>query len=236
MCFFLYLPMSIKQTLKILQMREPNQTTDHLQLLQALAEHLSFCCGYLPTINLYEGKIGALLALALHAKSVGDTIYEEQVIWLFERIVDEIDCRLGIGIEDGLAGVGYGMTLLFQLGAVAGDLDDALAEIDERIMEFDPRRIKDLSFRHGLRGVMAYVRLRQSINPAMHTFDISFLQELEQRCSEIDGGVPDIRPDGLLAHLDRPSFEMADFSGKSLGLSGGLSYYLLRAHNALLSF
>lgn len=70
----------------------------------------------------------------------------------------------------------------------------------------------------------------------MHTFDVSFLQELEQRCSEIDGGVPDVRPDGLLAHLDRPSFEMADFAGKSLSLSGGLSYYLLRAHNALLSF
>lgn len=74
-------------------MREPNQTTDHLQLLQALAEHLSFCCGYLPTINLYEGKIGVLLALALHAKSVGDTLSND---WL-GIAVGGVGVLVGIG-------------------------------------------------------------------------------------------------------------------------------------------
>lgn len=217
-------------------MKDLEQGVEGFLPLNAIVENLSFYCGYLPTNNLYEGKMGVLLALALYAKNSNDTIFNDQVIWLFEQIINNLDYQSGIRMEDGLVGVAYGIVLLHLIGIVDGDLDDALAEIDARIMEYDPRRMQDHSFRRGVGGIVAYVKLRSSIDPRLRTFDVRYLQDLHQSYLQLNEGKRISSPTQLLDNLDTPSFAAIDFAGKPIWLSGGLSYYLFKKYNALLPF
>lgn len=201
-----------------------------------MAENVSFYSGYLPTIGLYQGKMGAALSLALYAQAAKDELMNEQVLWLFEQVVEGIDSRLPLSMEEGVVGIAYGVTLLYSIGAIAGDLVGALIDIDQRIMEFDPRRMTDGSFRKGLGGIASYLELRSKFDPCLSTFDATYLTEMRQGCQEAGSRLEKLSPKQLLNALAAPDFEQSDFAGRPITLEAGSSYYLLHEYHALLPF
>ena len=110
-------------------------------------------------------------------------------------------------------------------GAVDGNLNDILGEIDAKIMEHDPRRLTDFSVRTGLGGLALYLELRQSVEP-VRTFDRQYMAEL-QAIMKNSGTLGECQ--GLMELLDSPAFPVSEYVEHPLGIDGGCAYYLLKS-------
>lgn len=206
-----------------------------IQYSQTLADYVRFYAPYLPKIGLYHGRIGVLLALKLGNIYRENKILEDSVNWLFESIIDQVDDRLPLGMEDGLVGVAYGISLLNQHTSMNLDLNDVLAEIDSRIMLFDPRRIQDTSFRSGLKGIMAYVSLREQ-EGRLTSLDSMYRYELSIQMQAKSLGLDCCNAwQMLLADLEVPKYSDSSYEDNPIYLSGGSSYFLLKSYDSLLS-
>ena len=76
-----------------------------------------------------------------------------------------------------------GIEYLVGQGFMEGCTDEILKDIDELIMERDPRRMHDLSFRKGLGGILYYVMvrlssLRETDNLPFDSFYLESLREV----------------------------------------------------------
>lgn len=131
-----------------------------------------------------------------------------------------------VGLEYGLAGIGYGTALLHSLGILEGDIAGSLAEIDRKIMERDPRRMTDMSLHSGAMGIRLYMALRQVSDPGLGTFDPQYIAELD---AATGSATPAYTPDILLRILNEPLFPIDEITGKPAGIDGGSAYYLVRS-------
>lgn len=196
-----------------------------MELLDRLKNHLMLKCLELQDISLYHGKTGIALALYLHAHQRQDENLEEYAWDLLQTVHDGVNECLPYGMEWGLAGIGFGITLLKKYEVLDCDLNAVLADIDTKIMEHDPRRLNNFSFRNGALGLYSYVRLRLSTEHHVNSFDSAYLAELQSLLQKEFQGRPlpslDISTDLLV-----PQWDIADFLDKPLGLDGGIAYYL----------
>lgn len=199
-----------------------------------IADYVRFYSAYLPTIGLYHGRMGVLLALRLYGLQNKDKLFEETATWLLEDVMERVDDRLPVGMEHGLVGIAFGVTLLHRYAGMEADLNDVLAEVDQWIMGFDVRRMEDVSFRSGLMGVVAYVNLRMSCGN-LTSLDAQYLHELSMRCQSLALSPQAGAWQLFLTDLDVPAFAATDYENKSIALCGGSSYYLLKSYDALLS-
>lgn len=197
------------------------------------ADYIRFYSPYLPTIDLYHGKMGCLLAMHLYGLQVKSHLYLESADWLLEDVLDHIDERLPLGMEHGLIGLAFGVSLLQRYGEMEVDLNEVLAEIDERIMQFDPRRIKDVSFRSGLLGVMAYLQLRKQCG-VVTSIDTQYIHEINDRCQQLNTELSKDSWTILLTDLFPPTFLPSNHENKAITLDGGSSYFILKSYDALL--
>ncbi len=178
-------------------------------------------------LGLYHGKMGIALALYAYAsrydkKHVGDFAWD-----MLQDVYKNVHDNMPIGLEFGLAGIGYGVTALKRQGLFDCDLNDVLSDVDSRIMLFDPRRMKDLSYRAGMLGVWNYINFRRQTEPALTSIDGMFLRELDEqmRRSGLDTSI--LQPKDVFADLNKPSWSLGEHSGKDFGIDGGMAYYLL---------
>lgn len=130
------------------------------EVLKDIATHLMIYSSTLNNIGLYHGKMGLILFFVHYSHYVGNTLFEDFAYSLLDDIYNEIDSSLSFDFENGLSGIGWAIEYLLQNGFMNGDSDDILEDIDRKIMEYDPRRITDKSFRSGLRGVSIYIQMR----------------------------------------------------------------------------
>ena len=96
--------------------------------LNKIADYLIFYNRRVRDIGLFHGKIGIVVALATYAKKYNDKILKDFAWDLYEDVFNNITSDMPIGIESGLAGIGYGTTLLKQLDFVNCDLNDILPD------------------------------------------------------------------------------------------------------------
>ena len=148
---------------------------------QALA-FLTINCSFVPDLGLFHGKMGFVLFFAHYAKINNSAIYDDLAGKLMDEICAELHKESSISLESGLCGIGWGIEYLVQNKFMEGNTDEILKDIDNRIMEYNPKRMNDLSFRHGLGGILAYVVARLSSSRANKStpFDASFLMELKE--------------------------------------------------------
>lgn len=142
-------------------------------------------------------------------------------------IYEDINTSLVIGLESGLAGIGWGIEYLIQNQFLSGDTGEILEDIDYLIMERNPLKIRDLSFKSGLKGVCFYV-LSHMKSPCAKTMvlddtyltdlffaipkpDMEFLQMMPVK----------IIPDMLLGNL--PDIVNEDLSSFPVGVENGVS-------------
>ena len=92
-------------------------------------------------------------------------------------------------------------------------------------MERDPRRLTDMSVRSGVRGLMLYLGLRQSVE-AVTTFDSRYMMELQDT---VERNNLSCRTLGFMDVLNGPTFPEAEYIEKPLGIDGGCAYYILKS-------
>lgn len=195
------------------------------QKTKRIVDYLLLYSPYMSDIGLYHGKMGIVVALYKYATRNHDNLLSEFAWDLFQQIYEAIHSDLPVGLEYGLAGIGFGTTLLYKYGLVDCDLNAILVEIDSKIMERSPLRIKDASIRTGLGGIMCYIALRRSIGEKLETFDERYLTELEA----VSMSISKIHQKATLVDLlNIPDFSIDEYMDRPLGLDGGSSYYILK--------
>ncbi len=201
-----------------------------MELLDRFKNHLMLKCLELQDISLYHGKTGITLALYLYAHQRGDEILKEYAWDLLQSVHKGVNECLPYGLEWGLAGIGTGITLLKKNGLLDCDLNAVLADIDAKIMEHDPRRLDDFSFRNGALGLYSYIHLRLSTECEITSFDHTYLAELQNLLQKFLHGNTQPSLD-FSTDLQAPSWDTTDFLDKPLGLDGGVAYHLFSNYN-----
>lgn len=198
-----------------------------MKMSQKISNHLMLKSVDLCDIGLYHGKMGLVLALYLY--SLQESLeYIGEFAWeLLQDVYAGVNEALPVGMEYGLSGIGYGVSLLKKYGVFDNDLDDVLHSIDEKIMVYDPCRIKDYSYRSGALGVYSYIRLRMDIEGKANSLDSQYLKELQQTLTKAPNFSNGIPYKMLWQDLQVPRWNTEDFQGKPIGIDGGLAYYLI---------
>ncbi len=148
---------------------------------QALA-YLTINSSFLRDLGLFHGRMGIVLFFAHYAHISNSKHYEDFAGHLLDEIYEEIHWDLPVNLENGLCGIGWGIEYLVQHGFMEGNTDEILADIDRKVMEIDPLRLSDLSFRRGLAGIAFYViaRLNAKRQTPVLPFDTAYLTSLEK--------------------------------------------------------
>lgn len=193
--------------------------------LRRISEYLLLKSSYMRDIGLFHGKMGIAVSLFAYANKYDDKLMEEYAWDLLQQVYEGVHSDLPIGLENGLIGIGYGVTLLYENKWVEGELDSILSEVDEKIMERDPRRINDFSIRSGIGGLLLYWTIRERANGVPATFDSQYLVELHDKVSDNDFKV---RETNLIDILNMPSFKENDYVDQAIGIDGGSAYYVLK--------
>ncbi|MBV4192445.1 hypothetical protein O1432_17600 [Bacteroides fragilis] len=149
-------------------------------LLKRIADHQMLHGSFRRDLGVLNGKMGIVLFFFHYARYTGRVLYEDFAGEMLEEVIQELHSDLPIRFSDGLCGIGWGVEYLIQNAFIAGDSDEILEDLDQKIMEWDPRRATDLSFESGLEGVACYVssRLKSTVRNRM-PFDQVYLSELE---------------------------------------------------------
>ena len=138
-------------------------------LLNRIVNHLILHSCSLDDVGLFHGKTGVVLFFAHYARYTGIEMYDDFAEKLLEDIANNISKALPINMEFGLCGIGWGINYLIQNGFMKGDPNEILADIDEKIMERDLRRVKDLSLETGLMGIYYYIQSRMEFSCLLYT-------------------------------------------------------------------
>lgn len=132
-------------------------------------------------IGLSTGKMGILLALVEYNDLYPNEIYEEFIDDLIDHIWENIHQSLSYSFADGLCGIGWGVEYLLEHKKIKGSGVELCEEIDEKIMQIDPRRMTDISIENGLGGILYYVlaHLRNALLQRDELpFDTTYLHDL----------------------------------------------------------
>lgn len=197
------------------------------QKVRKVADYLLLRSSHIQEIGLFHGKMGVAVALYMYSSKYNDKLMEEYAWDLFQQVYDKVHIDMPVGLETGLAGIGYGTTLLYKYGLVSCDLNEILMDVDSKIMERDPRRMTDLSARTGLGGILQYIALRQSTGEPLLTFDKQYLTELNHAVASHASlkALCQLRQvTDLLAH---PQFSIDEYIEKPLGIDDGSAYFII---------
>ena len=156
-----------------------------IEIGQALA-YLTINGSYLNDLGLFHGKMGIVLFFSELAHVSQNSAYEDLASNLLGEIYEEIHYDLPINLENGLCGIGWGIEYLVQHGLLEGDTDEILSDIDQKVMEINPLRMKDFSLRRGLGGIACYVLARLNASRQSQTlpFDDDYLNFLQEAMSQ----------------------------------------------------
>ena len=154
---------------------------------QALS-YLTLNCSFIPDAGLFHGKMGCLLFFAHFARHSQNRFYEDFAGELLDEVYADIHKDMPVNLENGLCGIGWGIEFLVQNGYMRGDTDDILMDIDSYVMEYDPERLRDFSFRRGLAGIAFYVTARLSAfrEKKKKPFDKKYLRKLKTALLKAD--------------------------------------------------
>lgn len=193
--------------------------------LRKIADYLLLNSQYMQNLGLFHGKMGIVVALYAYANKYDDKLLEEYAWDLFQQVYEGVHSNMPMGLEYGLTGIAYGTTLMCEQGWVECDLNDILADIDAKIMEYDPRRITDFSVRTGAGGLCLYLALRQRVSGLLSTFDKQFLSELQSTMLNRETVVP---VSNIVEILNEPPFAIDNYIEKPIGIDAGSAFYILK--------
>lgn len=195
--------------------------------LSNIANYLLLGSSYINDVSLFHGKAGAMLALYSFSEKYHKPIFHEYADDLMQDIYKMVHDNLPIGIEQGLAGIGYAFTLLSNSDIIECDLNDVLYTIDHTIMCHDCRRMTDYTVKTGLFGVWLYICERMKSRQPITTFDNVYVNELNMVLKG-QNGILKYNPAWLLNELKTPKYDSSEYLNKELGIDNGCAYFLIK--------
>lgn len=169
----------------------------HFKLSERIIHILFLNSKYLSDLGLLTGKTGVVIAFAHLYRQTSNSIYDDWMEDLLDDVLEKTYKELSVDFASGFLGIGWGLEYLLQNGFVEGNGIEVCGELDFKIMEKDPRRMKDFSLETGLEGLLHYVlaHLHGAINTKSELpFDEIYLEDLYS-------AVKSIRQDDLSASL-----------------------------------
>lgn len=178
--------------------------------------------GTVDDAGLYYGKMGLVLLLYYYRRYTGRLVYGEFAGDLLDEVYRGC-CHLPVDFAYGICGIGWAVSRLIRHGFVEGDVNQVLAEVDKKVMERNPARITDWSFKTGLSGLLCYVLTRLGDVKRLkvkNPFDRVYLLELRKAALRMLGDA-ECRENNRIAlayvgYAGNPesepcSFEISDF-------------------------
>ncbi len=206
-----------------------NDNTKEYDLIQRVVNHLTVQSFTVHDLGLMNGKMGIAFFFYHYARYQKEPLYEELAWALIEEIYDKIHDNMPTTMERGLCGIAWGICTLFEQNFLDGDVDEVLSDIDHKIMERDPMRITDFSFRAGLEGIRSYVQARILLSQKKQVvcpFDNMYVYALNRSAQKAGLPLKSVSP---LNVIDMPELSDAiDFLNLPLGLDGGCAGLALK--------
>lgn len=146
---------------------------DKIELINMLILRSKFS----PDLGLFAGKTGIALTFFELFKKYHNRIFEELGFELIENIFEELSNKYcyDISFGYGLTGIGWGIEYLINQGDIDKSGIDICSDIDNRVYEYDPRRISDFTIETGLEGLLHYIVLR------FYSIDYLYKKDLYQK-------------------------------------------------------
>jgi glycosyltransferase involved in cell wall biosynthesis len=167
---------------------QKNKSSDPNEILKKIAHSLIIDSQSITDLGIIGGRMSIILFLFHYSEYLKERIYHEIAETLLDNLVDELHADQSVFFYSGLSGIGWGIEYLYQNGFIKGDMNEILRELDEKIMEINPLKIKDLELNYGLGGIVHYILARlytvhreNKENP----FDECFLKNLYYRIESI---------------------------------------------------
>lgn len=151
-------------------------------MLERISNNLIINASCLEDIGLYNGKMGIVIFFFHYAQYTGNSIYEDFAGDLLDEIYEDISVETPIALSNGLCGIGWGIIYLYQHRFIAGDVEEALFEIDQKVMQYDLHKPLDDSLNQGLAGIALYVYTRIEMKDIKNPFGKLFLKNLKMIC------------------------------------------------------
>ncbi|MFT4071645.1 MAG: hypothetical protein QM654_06970 [Dysgonamonadaceae bacterium] len=135
-------------------------------------------------ISLFYGRMGASIIFYKYSRRKNNQAYARYADSLIDKIGANIHNHMPLSLDLGIFGIGWGLEYLIQNRFIDGIGAEVCEEINQKIMQLDPRRITDLSLETGLLGLIHYLLIhirgckKQNISVV---FDSSFLSEINER-------------------------------------------------------
>lgn len=109
-----------------------------------------------------SGKLGIAIYLMESSRVTGVRNFCLIAERLLSEVLQELSLETcGIGYQDGIIGIGVGVSYLYQRGFIQGDPDDILAEIDALVWSIiDFREVQGDHLASDILGVLLYLYLR----------------------------------------------------------------------------
>lgn len=139
-------------------------------------------------IGLLSGKMGLAIFFMHYHQFTNNELYDDVATELMSEIIKELHIKVPITFDSGLPGIGWGVDYMIYKGFIEGDSSEICEEIDNRIMETDPRRMSDYSFETGLGGILYYVlgHLKMAYEQESKLpFDSIYLSDLYTTCNQL---------------------------------------------------
>lgn len=149
------------------------------KILARIAKLLMLHSSFIGNWGLMNGKMGVALFFYHLSRYADKKIYDDFAGELIDEIYAEIHNHYPSDFENGLCGIAWGIEYLIQNHFVEADANEVLCELDKMILEWDVRRISDLTLESGLEGIAYYVIARCTGKPTRNiTIPGDYISEL----------------------------------------------------------
>jgi hypothetical protein len=130
--------------------------------------------------GLFWGKSGIALALFHQGARQSLQPLTDYATYLIGQVAVSVSRNAPLGLEAGLAGIGWTFDFIARHHYLDIDTAEACYEIDQRIMDFNPSRITDLSLETGWAGLLTYMVSHIGVNRDRQPFERDYLLQVQE--------------------------------------------------------
>lgn len=135
--------------------------TDNNILLEEIAQYVTLNCNKLSNDGIINGRMGVVLFLFHYGRYSKRYTYTKFAYTILEDILNNLNISDQLNIEDGITGIGWGISYLYNNSFLHGNPTETFRELDKKII--DDVMCDCIKEHSELLGVILYVMSRLSI-------------------------------------------------------------------------
>lgn len=131
-------------------------------LLEEIAQYVTLNCNKLSNNGIINGRMGVVLFLFHYGRYSKRYTYTKFAYTILEDILNNLNTSDKLNIEDGITGIGWGISYLYNNSFIHGDPAEILVELDKKII--NDIMCDSIKGHSELLGAILYVMSRLSIS------------------------------------------------------------------------